>query len=639
MELKDIVGVGDKTILELNKLGIFSIEDLITYYPKRYFILRRSDMKVVRDGDKVIIDGVVDSVPVNSAYGKLKKITFRLQSSNSIFNIVVFNQVYLCRSLRIGDMITVIGKYDRYKNSITVSEIRKGNITEVKVEPIYQVGSVISKKVFSNLINKVLMEHIEIEDKVPLELQEKYKFRDKLWCIKEVHNPSSSINYKRAVQRLKYEELYDYFWKIRNIRKLNMDSSKCIKRDVDDEKIEEFLNSLSFELTVDQKSTINEIKEDLLASRRMNRLVQGDVGSGKTIVAMVAVYINYLAGYQSAMMVPTEILANQHYSSAVSLFKDFGVRVCLLTSNVKNKNKLYKAIENGEYDFIIGTQSLIQEAVTYKKLGLIITDEQHRFGVNQRKNLINKGEYPDVLSMSATPIPRTYALTIYGDMDVSSIKAKPSGRKDVITYFKKEDEIIDVLKLMKCELDKGHQVYVIAPLVDGEENELDNVNALSEKMKLAFGKKYVIKSIHGKLDVTSKNKIMDEFESHESDILISTTVIEVGVNVPNTSVIVIFNANNYGLSTLHQLRGRVGRSDIQSYCVLVAKEASDRLKFLESCSDGFKISEYDFKNRGEGDLFGVRQSGEANFKLASVVKDFELLLRVKEDVENEIKIS
>ena len=258
----------------------------------------------------------------------------------------------------------------------------------------------------------------------------------------------------------------------------------------------------------------------------------------------------------------------------------------------------------------------------------------HEHATNQRKNLINKGEYPDVLSMSATPIPRTYALTIYGDMDVSSIKTKPSGRKEVKTYFKTEKEITDVLKLMKIELDKGHQIYVIAPSIDGDENELDNVNTLTEKMKLAFGKKYNVKSIHGKLDASVKNKIMDEFERHESDILISTTVIEVGVNVPNTSVIVIFNANNYGLSTIHQLRGRVGRGDIQSYCVLIAKEASDRLKFLESCSDGFRISEYDFKNRGEGDLFGVRQSGEANFKLASVVKDFELLLRVKDDIEN-----
>ena len=435
---------------------------------------------------------------------------------------------------------------------------------------------------------------------------------------------------------MKYEEFYDYFLKVEKLKDQNRDTEKCIKRDVVKDRVFEFIDKLNFSLTSDQRKVIDEIYDDLIASRRMNRLVQGDVGSGKTIVAMVAVYINYLAGYQSAMMVPTEILANQHYSSALELFKDYGIRVCLLTSSVKSKNKLYKDIDSGLYDFIIGTQSLIQDKVNFKNLGLIITDEQHRFGVNQRKNLINKGEYPDVLSMSATPIPRTYALTIYGDMDVSNIKTKPANRKDVITYFKTEDEILDILKLMSSELSKGHQVYVIAPSIDGEDNELDNVNTLNNKMKLAFGKKYRIESIHGKLDVKDKNNIMMDFEKHNIDILISTTVIEVGVNVPNTSMIVIFNANNYGLSTLHQLRGRVGRGSIQSYCILIAKEVSDRLLFLEGCSDGFKVSEYDFKNRGEGDLFGVRQSGEANFKLANVVKDFELLLRVKEDVEIEL---
>lgn len=635
MELKDVQGIGEKTIVELNKLGIFNVVDLITYYPKRYFILKKSDIRLVNDKDKVIFDGVVASVPVNSMITKgLKKITFRLESDGNVFNIVVFNQVYLCKSLKVGDKIIVVGKYDKYKNSITVSEIRRGIISQVSVEPIYHVGSGINKKVFSNLINKVLSHEIDIIDYIPEEISKKYKFMDKLWCIREIHNPSSTFNYKRALQRLKYEEFFNYLVKIKNIKKLNMDSSKCIKRKIDDGKIGKFIDGLSFSLTKDQLSTIEEIKDDLVASKRMNRLVQGDVGSGKTIVAMVASYINYLGGYQTAMMVPTEILANQHFASACDLFEDVGLKVCLLTSNVGNKNKLYKDIEDGKVDFVIGTQSLIQDKVKFRNLGLIITDEQHRFGVNQRKNLINKGEYPDVLSMSATPIPRTYALTIYGDMDISSIKTKPEGRKDVITYLKKEEEIVDVLKLMSCELKLGHQIYVIAPAIVGDdEGELDNVNILNEKMNLAFGKRYRVGSIHGKLDVSNKNKIMTEFEDGDIDILISTTVIEVGVNVPNTSMIVIFNANNYGLSTLHQLRGRVGRGDIQSYCILIAKEEIDRLKFLENCNDGFKVSEYDFKNRGEGDLFGVRQSGEAEFKLANVKRDFELLLRVRKDVD------
>ena len=347
--------------------------------------------------------------------------------------------------------------------------------------------------------------------------------------------------------------------------------------------------------------------------------------------------MNYLAGYQTAFMVPTEILATQHYQTAKNLLAPFGMKISILTSNIakKDKEKIYKQIQSKEIDLIIGTQSLIQEKVKYAHLGLIITDEQHRFGVHQREELKNKGTFPDVLSMSATPIPRTYALTIYGDMDVSNIKTKPSGRKAVITYAKKMNEITEVLILMKKEIELGHQIYVIAPSIEAEDNnELNNINVLTEKMDLAFGKITKIGTIHGKLSSEEKNKAMDLFEKGETKILISTTVIEVGVNVPNASMIVIFHANYFGLSTLHQLRGRVGRGNIQSYCILISKENQSRLKMLETCDDGFKISEYDFKTRGEGDLFGTKQSGEATFKLANIKKDFELLVRVKDDIEN-----
>ena len=306
----------------------------------------------------------------------------------------------------------------------------------------------------------------------------------------------------------------------------------------------------------------------------------------------------------------------------------------LLTSSTtkKEKERIYNELSNGTVDLIIGTQSLIQKDVTYHNLGLIITDEQHRFGVNQRTTFKNKGQKPDVLSMSATPIPRTYALTIYGDMDVSSIKTKPNGRKEVKTIFKKEKDITSVLELMKQELDLHHQIYVIAPMINNDNEELENVTSLEEKMNKAFGKICKIASIHGKLDPTEKNKIMSSYESGKIDILISTTVIEVGVNVPNASMIVIFDANLFGLSTIHQLRGRVGRSDIQSYCILIAKEYQERLKMLENCSDGFLISEYDFKNRGEGELFGLKQSGDTGLKLANVKKDFAMLLKARDDV-------
>jgi ATP-dependent DNA helicase RecG len=368
--------------------------------------------------------------------------------------------------------------------------------------------------------------------------------------------------------------------------------------------------------------------------RRMNRLLQGDVGSGKTIVALISAYANYLSKYQTAIMVPTEILANQHYQESLKLFEKEKMNIALLTSNTSKKDKeiIYENLSNGKIDLVIGTQSLIQENVTFKNLGLVITDEQHRFGVNQRNIFKNKGISPDVLSMSATPIPRTYALTIYGDMEISSIKTKPQGRKEVITYFKKEKEILSVLELMKQELDNQHQIYVIAPMIESENTDAENISDLEEKMNKAFGKIAKIASIHGKLEPKEKNKIMSDYEKGKINILISTTVIEVGVNVPNASMIVIFDANLFGLSTIHQLRGRVGRSSIQSYCVLIAKEYHERLKFLETCTDGFKISEYDFTNRGEGDLFGVRQSGDTGLILANVNKDFQMLLKARDDV-------
>jgi len=453
-------------------------------------------------------------------------------------------------------------------------------------------------------------------------------------AISEIHNPTDVVFLKKARQRLKYEELFMYLLKINYLKSKIEKDEKAISREINKDKIDKFISKLPYELTIDQKTSVEDILTDMEEPRRMNRLLQGDVGSGKTIVALVAAYANYLSKYQTAIMVPTEILANQHYNEALKLFEKEKMNIALLTSNTTKKDKeaIYTDLKNGKINLIIGTQSLIQENVIFSNLGLVITDEQHRFGVNQRNTIKNKGTSPDVLSMSSTPIPRTYALTIYGDMEISSIKTKPVGRKEVITYFKKEKEITSVLELMKQELDNKHQIYVIAPMIDNENGDAENISDLEEKMNKAFGKIAKIASIHGKLEPKEKNKIMTDYEKGKIDILISTTVIEVGVNVPNASMIVIFDANLFGLSTIHQLRGRVGRSSIQSYCVLIAKEYQERLKFLETCTDGFKISEYDFINRGEGDLFGVRQSGDTGLILANVNKDFQMLLKARDDV-------
>ena len=638
MELEKVSGIGPKTVELFNKIGVKTKEDLLTYYPFRYEVLKRSDLKSLENGDKIIIDGIVDGQPMLIYLnGGHKKIIFRINTGRIILNVTFYNQLYIYNELKYGKEVTIIGKFDRIKNTVVANEIRFEKLPEnPKIEPIYHATNGLKSKAIAKLINNAILDGIELNSVLPEYIRNKYYFEDYDNIIKTIHNPVDVVSLKKARRQIKYEELFTYLLKVAYMRKKISIDDNGISRRIDDKKIDKFINSLSFSLTSDQVLVKDEILEDMRSKKRMNRLLQGDVGSGKTIIAFIAIYANYLAKYQSAMMAPTEILAKQHYEEATNIFSSLGMKIELLTSSITKtkKNKILDDLKEGNIDLIIGTQALIQDNVVFNNLGLVVTDEQHRFGVNQRDNLKNKSKSPDVLSMSATPIPRTYALTIYGDMDISSIKTKPVGRKEVITYFKLEKDITDILNMMKIELDKGHQIYVIAPAIDnGDDEDKASVVKMEKNMNAAFSKLYKIGSIHGKMDSKEKDKIMNSFLNKKIDILISTTVIEVGVNVPNASMIVIFNANMFGLSTLHQLRGRVGRSDIQSYCVLVADTSYKRLEMLESCNDGFAISEYDFENRGEGDLFGSRQSGVMEFKLASISRDFNLMLKAKEDAD------
>ena len=636
-ELIDIEGVGTKTIELLNKLGINNIDDLLHYYPYRYDILKRSDITNLNDGDKIIIDGIVEGQPTTIFLSsKLKKIIFRINTKTTILNVTIYNKTYLYQELKCGKEVTIIGKYDKIKNTVVASDIRFDKLPMTpKIEPIYYTTSGLSRKSISKFISSVLREDYNVIDYIPDYLSEKYNFMSKKQAVYNVHMPIDILDLKKARQRIKYEELFMYMLKINYLKRKIIQDNTAIERKIDREKIKEFISTLPFELTTDQLIAVDDILTDLESNKRMNRLLQGDVGSGKTIVAFITTYANYLSNYQTALMAPTEILAKQHYDNAKKVFKNTDMKIELLTSSLTNKKKeeIYNKLNNNEIDLIIGTQAIIQDKVNFANLGLVITDEQHRFGVNQRNSFKNKGITPDILSMSATPIPRTYALTIYGDMDVSSIKTKPEGRIPVKTYLKKEKDILEVLNLMKQELDKHHQVYVIAPQIEDNENDNETVEKLQEKMTTAFGKLFTIKSVHGKMEPEEKEQVMKEFEKGKVNILISTTVIEVGVNVPNASMIVIFNANMFGLSTLHQLRGRVGRSNIESYCVLIAKQNLEKLKILEKTNDGFEISEYDFQNRGEGDLFGVRQSGDTGLIMANINRDFKMLVRAKEDAE------
>lgn len=629
MELSEIKSVGPKTISILNKMGIYDDNDLREYYPYRYDIIKRTDLY----SEKVIIDGVVETIPQVSFFGKRKnRLSFNFNTGNKLCKVVIFNRLFLKSKLVPNTKIIVIGKYEDKNNTLVASDIRFGVLDDVShFEPIYHTVNGISSKQLNQIILSCLDNDFSVKEYVPDYLVDKYHLNNKKDSIKSIHNPNSSVSLKSSINYLKYEELFLYMLKM-NILRANKNKELGLERCVDYKKIEEVINNLPFTLTPDQLKSIKDIYDDLISNKRMNRLLQGDVGSGKTIVAFLSIIINYFSGYQSALMAPTEILANQHFQNFMNLFSNYGINLELLTSKTKNKKDIYKRLKNGEIDVLIGTHALISTDVEYNNLGLVITDEQHRFGVNQRSNLRNKGKKADVLYMSATPIPRTYALTIYGDMDISNIKTMPSGRKEVITEIKSEKEIRDVLMLMYQELKKNHQCYVIAPLIeDSDKIDLTNVEKLESEMNKAFGKLYKIGVLHGKMKQEEKDLIMQKMKDNEIQILISTTVIEVGIDVPNSTVMVIFDAFRFGLSQLHQLRGRVGRNSLQSYCVLISNVEKERLKILTTTNDGFKISEEDFKLRGSGDLFGIKQSGDMSFKIANIKNDYKMLLMAKDD--------
>lgn len=635
--VEEVKGIGPKTVALLKKIDINTVEDLVTHYPFRYDILKRTDLKTVPDGEKVVIDGKVESVPILLRFrGGLNKLNFRLVSSSGVVGVSIFNRAFLKPSLLIGTNVIVLGKFDRTKNVVTASDIKFGLLTnQEKIEPVYHSTTGLTNKNLSTYINQALMQYGgEVPDYIPTYICDKYHFSNKKTALNILHNPPSIEKLKEAQIRLKYEELFAFMFKINYLREQNHQEKAGLARDIQKDDVQKFIDTLPFSLTGDQLKTVWEVVDDLNASKRMNRIIQGDVGSGKTIVSIIAMYANCLSGYQSALMAPTEILAKQHYDNVCNILKDTGIRVVLLTGSMTKKEKqvIYDQLESGEAFIAVGTHALIQDDVHYQNLGLVITDEQHRFGVNQRANLKNKGLRPDVLYMSATPIPRTYALTLYGDMDVSIIKEMPKGRKPVKTYVKSESEIKDVLTMMLEELKKGHQIYVIAPLIEESDNsDLTTVNELRDKFTLAFGSHFKIGLVHGKMGALQKETIMKEFQQNHIHILISTTVIEVGVDVPNATMMVIFDANRFGLSTLHQLRGRVGRGDAESTCVLISNSDTKRLQIMEETSDGFVIAEEDFKLRGHGDLFGTKQSGDMAFKIANVKSDYKILVQARDD--------
>lgn len=634
MELSKIKGIGDKSVLQLNQLGIYSVEDLLEYYPYRYEFLKPSD--VLEDSSETqVINVVVESEPkVSYIRRNFNSLRFRVRYQDLLIMVSIFNRAFLKPNLQVGKEITLIGKYDAKKNQFIANDIKLIAILEPKITPIYHLSKGLKQNQLYNWMLQAIRLPVSQLQKIPYRLEEEYQMLNKEEALHFIHFPKSVEDIKKAKIRFIYEELFEFMFQIMYLKKKESESFG-LPRNFDDALIQKFIDCLPFELTVDQKKAVEDGLCDLRSSKRMNRLVLGDVGSGKTIVATILMYANVIAGYQSVLMAPTEILATQHYLSFLKLFENDSIHVELLVGSMKTKEKkaVIEKIETGQANIVIGTHALLNENFSFYNLGLVVTDEQHRFGVNQRKLLQNKGYRSDVLYLSATPIPRTYALTIYGDMDTSMISVKPSGRKEIITKVKKESELKEVLSVIYEEIKNGHQIYVVAPLIEeGDSDELKDVHLLKEKFELAFRGKASIAFLHGKMKATEKDSVMKKFEKGDISILISTTVIEVGVDVKNATMMVIFNAERFGLATLHQLRGRVGRNDLQSYCYLISNQDTPRLHVLEESNDGFYISEKDFELRGQGDLFGVQQSGDMSFKIANIKRDYKILLQAKEDV-------
>ena len=638
MNLELLPKVGPKTINILNKINISTVEDLLTYYPYRYNVIKFINIDDADDTMIYYIKAKILSIPkVSYIKRNFNRLDFLATNNNHDFKVVIFNRAFLKRNLIVDKDIVIIGKYSKIKNIFTANDI-KFNIDEERIEPIYHLTEGIKNSSLENIINSALSTNITLSDNIPNYLNEKYKLLTKNDAIKKIHQPKTISDIKQSELKLIYEELFTYMFKINYLKSINK-ISKGLPKNFSDNDIQDFLSSLNFLLTKDQLTTIEDILKDMKENKRMNRLVLGDVGSGKTIVAIIAILANFLSGYQSTFMAPTEILAKQHYESIKEYFKNYNINISLLTGSLtkKQKEKIYNQISNGEIDLIIGTHALLNDNLNFKNLGLVITDEQHRFGVNQRNLLQNKGlnGEADVLYLSATPIPRTYALTIYGDLDLSQIKTKPNIRKEIITKIANEKNIKDVLLKMYEELKLNHQIFVVSPLIEqNDELNLNSVIDLKEKLDKAFNNKVRIEILHGKLKQKEKDELMKLFSENKINILISTTVIEVGIDIPNASMMVIYNAERFGLATLHQLRGRVGRSNIQSYCYLITNSSNnERLKVMEESSDGFYIAEKDFEQRGQGDLFGVKQSGDMSFKIANLKRDFNILSQANIDAK------
>ena len=643
LSVEELKGVGTESRMLLESIGIHTVDDLLNYFPYRYEDYRVKDIVEAAHDERITIEGTIQSAPNLSYFGRKKsRLTFKLLTGRHLITVIFFNQPYIKNKLVLNEAITVTGKWDKNRLTLTASEYKLNAVARThEFEPVYHTRGDLSVKMLRKWIKQAYAAYYtDIPEILPERYLTQYKLPPRNIAMRYLHFPKDSLEVKQAHRRFVYEEFLLFQLKMQALRKFNRESSNGKAHAFDNGKVKDFISSLPFELTDAQKKVVNEILADMKSPYRMNRLLQGDVGSGKTVVAAILLYAAVTSGSQGALMVPTEILAEQHANSLYDLLSPFGVEVALLTSSVKGKRRkeMMDLLAQGEIDILIGTHALIQKDVNFKELGLVITDEQHRFGVNQRRVLRDKGESPDVLFMTATPIPRTLAITAFGEMDVSIIDQLPSGRKAIETHWAKHSMLNRILQFMEKELAKGRQAYVICPLIEESEKlDLQNVLDVHTAMNQYFTPKYTVGLMHGKLPADEKDEVMRGFGKNDIQILVSTTVVEVGVNVPNASVMVIYDAERFGLSQLHQLRGRVGRGAEQSYCILIADPKTEvgveRLTAMCETADGFVLSEEDLELRGPGDFFGSKQSGLPEFKMADMVHDYRALETARKDAD------
>ncbi|MCI5891030.1 MAG: ATP-dependent DNA helicase RecG [Lachnospira sp.] len=650
MKITELKGIGEKYAQLLGRLSVYTVEDLVGLYPRDYELYQEpafiSTLSPDYENTNVVIDGVVSKKIDVYHTGKLAVIsTFINDENGDRIKCIWFNMPFLKSSLKLGMRYIFRGRFV-IKNGIKILEqpqmYTQSQYSEIEgtMQPIYPLTKGLSNKTVANAVHQALEKFDAGLEKeyIPGYVRQKNELAEHNYAVVNIHFPKSMEDYIQARKRLSFEEFFLFVLAVRSLRNSNerIPNGYIIQND---SRTDDFIEKLPFSLTNGQKSAWTEVKKNMSGKGLMSRLIQGDVGSGKTIIAVLALMNTAYAGYQAAMMVPTEVLAKQQYDSITKMFNNMGVElnVSLLVGSMTAaaKRKVYEDIENGHTDIVIGTHAVIQEKVIFKNLALVITDEQHRFGVNQRRDLSDKGNNPHILVMSATPIPRTLAIIVYGDLDISVIDELPAERLPIKNCVVDESYRPNAYKFIENQVHAGRQAYVICPMVEDSENiEAENVIDYAKKLSGELPDDIKVEYLHGKMKASQKNEIMEKFSKNEINVLVSTTVIEVGVNVPNATVMMVENAERFGLAQLHQLRGRVGRGGFQSYCIFVSgnksKKTKDRLEILNKTNDGFKIAEEDLKLRGPGDFFGVRQSGDFDFGIADIYTDAKVLKSASE---------